>query len=718
MTKLLPDFFPIECSGWNPKDLFSSLCQEKSFTVSCNQNRFLEEVLLNIIFFGVSKNKSTLIVVENLEQKEKIEKRLKSNYLFPLVLDSKDKNNSLLEIAKEAIKSIYKVNQDVVFLKKHALYFQKKEQDALLTYNENDNVLHQKDTFSQFTLYQSINHFYSLDTKLSNSFENMIIPDYKEWHTYKPIYQEWASINKVFSETCMFFKPNVFWNYTLREALEKIKKTKLLCQELQDAFIDEKLKNVSLSRILNQSQFNENHNILKNKKLKNIFILNSKNRLSFEKKLLKVNQLQEKFSDYSRKIGLKNLFLSINELEFILELLNQDVEQLPQLNIQNLELIDYFEFKRKPNINVLKKKIVRGIQLKNKKLEFEKKIESYYGFSYLFINNLIKSYENSNQNEFVFDFNLNEKLLLFRQAISSILQNYEQFSFNEILRWIQDYNDLRFKANYGLLYKVKSAPVEIKNLFFNEIFEVESMDKAVAKKLVNQIWLQTKIKYRFFNPAFSFIVEDIRNLRDQKYVANRLFIAEKGYQKLKKSISAQKVINPFLNSDSENKLDEQLNNYSQKLLFKLIKKFKLIYLNDVQNIINLEDVHQIVEIKNQSILCSKNINFQERISSSIVINNPNLDESILDFNQVDDIKKHIYLKLKNHLTSISLVSLGNIQCYKVNNKYIAVMDPNWSYSKDLESLISSKLQILIIHPAFWYFFEETYEKMIQNWVSK
>jgi hypothetical protein len=405
-------------------------------------------------------------------------------------------------------------------------------------------------------------------------------------------------------------------------------------------------------------------------------------------------------------------------LEFILELLNQDVEQLPQLNIQNLKLIDYFEFKRKPNINVLKKKIVRGIQLKNKKLEFEKKIESYYGFSYFFINNLIKSYENSNQNEFVFDSNLTEKLSLFRQVISSILQNYEQFSFNEILRWIQDYNDLRFKANYGLLYKVKSAPVEIKNLFFNEIFEVESMDKAVAKKLVNQIWLQTKIKYRFFNPAFSFIVEDIRNLRVQKYEANRLFIAEKGYQKLKKSISAQKVINPFLNSDSENMLDEQLNHFSQKLLFKLIKEFKLIYLNDVQNIINLEDVHQIVEIKNQSILCYKNINFQERINSSIVINNPNLDESILDFNQVDDIKKYIYLKLKNHLISISLVYLGNIQCYKVNNKYIAVMDPNWSYSKDLESLISSKLQILIIHPAFWYFFEETYEKMIQNWVSK
>jgi hypothetical protein len=170
--------------------------------------------------------------------------------------------------------------------------------------------------------------------------------------------------------------------------------------------------------------------------------------------------------------------------------------------------------------------------------------------------------------------------------------------------------------------------------------------------------------------------------------------------------------------DSENKLDEQLNHFSQKLLFKLIKEFKLIYLNDGQNITNLEDVHQIVEIKNQSILCSKNINFQERISSSIVINNPNLDESILDFNQVDDIKKHIYLKLKNLLTSISLVSLGNIQCYKVNNKYIAVMDPNWSYSKDLESLISSKLQILIIQPAFWYFFEEAYEKMILNWVGK
>jgi hypothetical protein len=131
---------------------------------------FLEQYLINILAFLLQKNESILITFNNKSDERLLSEILKANYLKPLVLNQFSDKNDLIHQIEGSIKAINIVEQNVRYLKKHALYFKNKEQHLKSLIKKHNQILNLKIKNAPFLVYELLEKLYALpyfnDTKI------------------------------------------------------------------------------------------------------------------------------------------------------------------------------------------------------------------------------------------------------------------------------------------------------------------------------------------------------------------------------------------------------------------------------------------------------------------------------------------------------------------------------------------------------------------------
>ena len=715
MPNFHDDFLPVKSIQSHEKELFTYLYEGFSFNIDSPRNVFITQFLINILAFSIQKNESTLITFKNDSDLNLLNDILKANYLKPLVLDKHMDKNDIIHHIEASVKALNIVEQDVKFLKKHALYFKNKEQSHKSLLVKHHQILNQKLKNAPFLVYEVLEKLYALQSFNFTKIPLHKAPSYQDWQKYKRFYQTFIEVKTQLDPIIFDIKPFVFQHFSFEKLVSHFKKIEQLANKLVIEFRKYNASQLPLYTIFESELEQEFQKLFKTRRLKSLLVKGSKNRLAYEKRVAKIKNLNEKFNEKARQIGLKNVFLHSDSLQKLSIELENDLKVLVIKQNVLEKYQEQFNFKSKVNFKILQRNILRLILFKKKCEKLEKQFEMYYSYALAFLNPILSKYDNLNHTSFSLNKTSKNQLSSFKILMYPILDSYEKLSIHQIKNWIQSIDSKQLKQVFELHKQIKKAPESIQYLVFENNVSIEEAEYRIYKKILDQFWNEQKTTIFHFDPKFPYFFIEIDTLSKQKMEANWLFIIENKFEKLKKHYNKNRI-EALIKEANYLKYENGL-----KLLTHQKDALKpIVICNKNENQISETSKNQfdwIIDLDSKTIF-SKKMNFE----------NPNkqfkVESKDVDIYEIKEDLNSIASSIKNDLESenikLQTIYIDAILFFKTSNlkKWLTILTPVEQQNSIIQNCIQNDAEVFVISPIYWYYNKDVYRKIVLDWIGK
>jgi hypothetical protein len=715
MLNFHDDFLPVKPIQNHEKELFTLLYEGLSFQMDSSHHVFLEQYLINILAFLLQKNESILITFNNTLDENRLNEVLKANYLTPLVLNNISNKNDIITQLEGAIKALNIVKQNVKFLKKHALYFKNKEQHLKSLIKKHYQILNLKIKNAPFLVYEVLEKLYALPYFNDTKIPLHKVPSYQDWKNYKRQYQEFLDFKQQANPFIFEIKSFVFQHFNYVALVSQLKKIEQLANKMEIEFRKLDASDMPLSSIIEAELEQEMQKLFKTCRLKSLLKKDSKNRFAYEKKCLKIKNINEKYNDKAKQVGLKNVFLNSDSLQKLSIELENDLKVL--VTKQNLleKYQEHFNLKPKVNFKVLQRKIL-SLNLYKKKCEkLEKQFEIYYSYSFSFLNPILSKYDKLNHTSFSLNKTAKNQLSSFKILMYPVLDSYENFSILQIKNWIQSIDSKQLKQAFELFKQIKKAPESIQYFVFENNVKTEEIEFSMYKKILDQFWNEHKTLFLHFDPTFPYYFMEMDTLSRQKMEANWLFIIENKFEKLKKHYNQNRIEALF--TEANNLKNEN----GLKLLTCQKNALKpIVICNKNENQISETSKNQfdwVVDLDLKTML-SKKTNFQNHSKQIKVEGKGN------DFYEIKKDLNSTASSIKSDLEAeniiLQTIYIDSILFYKTSNtkKWFTILIPSEKQFSIIQNCIQNDVEVFVISPIYWFYNKEAYRQIVLDWINK